>query len=102
LNLKKRDYSIEITNFKSNTLVYDPENFENFETLSMVLIDTNYNEDFFNLDKALWADQILNEEKTKAVICISEDEFVGKKMMVIFVDKYGNELKVVKTKKDFK
>ncbi len=102
LNLKKKDCSIEITNFKSNTLVYDPEDFENFETLSMVLIDTNYNEDFFNLAKVFWADEILNEEKTKAVIRIPEDEFVGKKMMVIFVDKYGNELKVVKTKKDFK
>lgn len=102
LNLKKKDYSIEITNFKSNTLVYDPEDFENFETLSMLLVDTNYNEDFFNLSKVFWADQILNEEKTKAIIRIPEDEFAGKKMMVIFVDKYGNELKVVKTKKDFK
>jgi site-specific DNA-methyltransferase (adenine-specific)/adenine-specific DNA-methyltransferase len=102
MNLKKRDYSIEITSFKSNTLVYDPEDFENFETLSMVLIDTNCNEDFFNLSKVFWADQILNEEKTKAIIRIPEDEFVGKKMMVIFVDKYGNELKVIKTKKDFK
>ncbi|MCJ7612241.1 MAG: site-specific DNA-methyltransferase [Candidatus Aminicenantes bacterium] len=102
MNLKKRDYSIEITSFKSNTLVYDPEDFENFETLSMVLIDTNCNEDFFNLSKVFWAEQILNEEKTKAIIRIPEDEFVGKKMMVIFVDKYGNELKVIKTKKDFK
>jgi DNA modification methylase len=102
LNLRKKDYSIEITNFKSNTLVYDPEDFENFETLSMVLIDTNYNEDFFSLSKVFWADQILNEEKTRAIIRIPEDEFIGKKMMVIFVDKYGNELKVVKTKKDFK
>jgi site-specific DNA-methyltransferase (adenine-specific)/adenine-specific DNA-methyltransferase len=102
LNLKKKECSIEITNFRSNTFVYDPEDFENFETLSMVLIDTNYNEDFFNLAKVFWADEILNEEKTKAVIRIPEDEFVGKKMMVIFVDKYGNELKVVKTKKDFK
>jgi hypothetical protein len=68
----------------------------------MVLIDTNYNEDFFNLSKVFWADQILNEEKTRAIIRITEDEFIGKKMMVIFVDKYGNELKVVKTKKDFR
>lgn len=102
LNARKKDYAIEISNFRSNTLVYDPEDFENFETLSMVLVDTNHNGDYFNLDKIFWADQILNEEKTKAVIRIQEDDFIGKKMMIIFMDKYGNELKVVKTKKDFK
>lgn len=101
-NAKKKDYSIEITHFKSNTLVYDPEDFENFETLSMVLVDTNYNEDWFNLDKVFWADKILNGEKTRAVIRMPEDDFIGKKMMVIFIDKYGNEYKVIKTKKDFK
>lgn len=101
-NTKKKDYSIEIKHFKSNTLVYDPEDFENFETLSMVLVDTNHNGDWFNLDKVFWADKILNEEKTRAVIRITEDDFTGKKMMVIFIDKYGNEYKVVKTKKDFK
>lgn len=101
-NAGKKDYSIEISHFKSNTLVYDPEDFENFETLSMVLVDTNHNDDYFNLDKVFWADQILNEEKTKAVIRISEEDFPGKRMMIIFMDKYGNELKVLKTKKDFK
>ena len=45
----KKDFVIEINEFKSNTLVYDPEDFENFETLSMVMIDTNYNDDYFNL-----------------------------------------------------
>ncbi|MDO9464029.1 MAG: site-specific DNA-methyltransferase [bacterium] len=101
-NAGKKDFSIEILEFKSNTLVYDPEDFENFETFSMALIDTDYNNDFFNLDKVFWANDVLNEEKTKAVIRIQEDDFAGKKMMAIFIDKYGNELKVVKTKKDFK
>ena len=101
-NAGKRDFSIEISIFKSNTLVYDPEDFENFETFSMVLVDTDYNDDYFNLDTAFWANEILNEEKTRAVIRIPEDDFPGKKMMVIFIDKYGNELKVIKTKEDFK
>ena len=98
----KKDFSIEISSFKSNTLVYDPEDFTNYETLSMVLVDTDYNGDFFNLEKVFWANDILNEEKTKAAIRIPEDDFLGKKMMIIFIDKYGNELKVVKTKRDFK
>jgi len=101
-NQKRKDFVIEITQFKSNTLVYDPEDFENFETFSMVLVDTNYNGEYFNLDKAFWADKILDEAKTKAVIRISQNEFNGKRMMIIFMDKYGNELKVLKSKGDFK
>ncbi|MDO9567568.1 MAG: site-specific DNA-methyltransferase [Candidatus Desulfaltia sp.] len=101
-NQDHKDFVIEITQFKSNTLVYDPEDFENFETLSMVLIDTNYNGGYFNLDNAFWADKILDDAKTKAVIRIPQNEFAGKKMLVIFMDKYGNELKVLKSKGDFK
>jgi site-specific DNA-methyltransferase (adenine-specific)/adenine-specific DNA-methyltransferase len=98
----KKDLIIEISSFKSNTLVYDPEDFGNFETFSMVLVDTDYNEDYFNLGKVFWAGDVVNEERNKAVIRIPEDEFIGKKMMIIFIDTYGNELKVVKMKKDFK
>ena len=101
-NAGKKYFSIEILSFKSNTMVYDPEDFENFETLSMVLVDTDYNDDYFNLDKVFWATDIVNEDHSKAVVRIPEDEFIGKKVMVIFIDKYGNELKVVKMKKDFK
>lgn len=97
----QQDFVIEITEFKSNTLVYDPEDFENFETLSMVLVDTNYNDDYFNLDHVFWADKIVDKEKNNAIIRIAETEFTGDKMMVIFMDKYGNELKVIKTKADF-
>lgn len=100
-NVGKSDWVIEISSFKSNTLVYDPDDFENFETLSMILVDVNYNEDYFNLSHVYWADDIVNEERDKAVVRIPEDEFCGDKMMVIFIDKYGNELKVVKNKEDF-
>ncbi len=101
-NAGKIDFSIEVSGFRSNTLVYDPEDFENFETLSMILVDTDYNDDYFNLGKVFWGSEIANEERDLAVIRIPEDDFTGRKMMVIFIDKYGNELKVVKTKRDFK
>jgi len=101
-NADKKDFAIEISSFKSNTLVYDPEDFENFETFSMVLVDTDYNDEYFNLNKVFWASDILNEEHSRAVIRISEADFTRGKMMLIFIDKYGNELKVVKEKKDFR
>ncbi|MCX6170943.1 MAG: site-specific DNA-methyltransferase [Ignavibacteriales bacterium] len=97
----KKDFVIEINEFKSNTLVYDPEDFENFETLSMVMLDTNYNDDYFNLSQVFWSDKITAVNKTKAEIRIPQDSFTGNKMMVIYLDKYGNELKIVKTQKDF-
>ncbi len=101
-NSGKKDFCIEISSFKSNTLVYDPEDFEDFETLSMILVDTDYNDDYFNLDKVFWAGDILNEDRDLAVSRIPEADFTGRQMMVIFIDKYGNELKVIKSKKDFK
>jgi len=100
-NFGKKDFSIEISEFRSNTLIYDPEDFKNFETFSMVLVDTSFNGDFFNLEKVFWANKVINAAKTEAVIRISEEDFTGEKMMIIFIDKYGNELKTTKTKEDF-
>jgi site-specific DNA-methyltransferase (adenine-specific)/adenine-specific DNA-methyltransferase len=100
-NASDKDYVIEITEFKSNTLAYDPEDFENFETFSMVMVDTNYNGEYFHLNEVFWADKILDTEAGKAIVRIPEKSFTGEKMMIIFMDKYGNELKVTRTKKDF-
>ncbi len=100
-NASDKDYIIEITEFKSNTLAHDPEDFENFETFSMVMVDTNYNSEYFQLNEVFWADKILDTEVEKAIVRIPEKSFTGDKMMIIFMDKYGNELKVIRTKKDF-
>ena len=53
------------------------------------------------LSQVFWADKIISEDKSKAEIRLPQDTFTGKKMMVIYLDKYGNELKIVKTQKDF-
>lgn len=101
-NVDDNDYVIEMKEFKSDTLAYDPEEFDNFETFSMVMVDTDYNEEYFNLSKVFWADDVVDEEEEKAIIRIKEDEFHGEKMMVIYMDKYGNELKIKVNKTDFK
>ena len=102
-NQKKIDYVIKINKFLSNTLVYDPHDFKNFETLSMVMVDVDYNTKtkIFDLDNVYWANDIVNDKQTKAEIRISEDDFMGQAMMIIYMDKYGNEYKITKTKKDF-
>ena len=98
---KHIDFIIDIKTFKSNTLVYDPDDFHNFETLSMVMIDVNYNDLFFNLTHIFWSDAVLNADRSNAVITIPDSDFQADKMMIIFMDKYGNELKLVKQRKDF-
>ncbi len=101
-NASETDYIIEIKSFRSNTLAYDPEDFENFETYSMVMIDNNYNDDYFNLYQVFWADKTLLEKEDRAIVRVPEKDFIGEKLMIIFMDKYGNELKIIKTKKEFK
>jgi hypothetical protein len=100
----KKEFVIDIAEFRSNTLAYDPEEFKNFETLSMVMVDVDYNEkkQIFDLDKVYWSDKIVNADQTKAEIRIPAEEFTGKVMMIIYMDKYGNEYKVVKRKDNFK
>jgi site-specific DNA-methyltransferase (adenine-specific)/adenine-specific DNA-methyltransferase len=119
LNQKQKDYVIRIKEFKSGTLLSSPEDFHNFETLSMVLIDYDFDGKVFDLDQAFWAEDLVNAElKRKGIVAnarfeerakecdnldirIPEDK-VTEKMMVIFIDKYGNEKKQVLSKKDFK
>ena len=101
-NQKTRDYVIRLSDFRSNTLASDPEDFAPFETFSMVLIDADYDGETFNLSRVFWADDILNEGRTEAVVRLAEDAVPGETIMVIFMDKYGNELKVCRKCSDFK
>jgi DNA modification methylase len=119
LNQKQKDYVIRIREFKSDTLLSSPEDFHNFETLSMVLIDYDFDGKIFDLDQVFWAEDLVNAElkrkgisstarfEERAKVCdnldirIPEDK-VTNKMMVVFIDKYGNEKKQVLSKKDFR
>jgi len=119
LNHKQRDYVIRIREFKSDTLLSNPEDFQNFETLSMVLVDYDFDGKVFDMDQVFWAEDLITVElKRKGVssnarleervkdcehleIRIPEDRATDN-MMVIFIDKYGNEKKQVIKKKDFR
>jgi len=114
-----KQYVIHITEFRSKTLATDPEDFENFETFSMAMVDTNYNGEVFRLSHVFWADKLITEElkrlkakETEAQqgfksceqlsVRLAEKEFDGDKMMIILCDRYGNEKKLVVTKRDFR
>ena len=101
-----REFDLEITEFRAQTLATDPEDFRNFETFSMAMADLDYDGDVFRLGRVFWAEDLLKEvgglEKAERLtLRIPEEEFTGERMMVILCDRYGNEKTLVLAKGDF-
>jgi DNA methylase len=81
-----------IKTFKSEAVVREPLRKKgNRETLSMVMLDYDYNGDVFDLDAVFFADPI---EKAGWEIRFPV-ESVGEQVMAVFIDIYGNEAKEV-------
>lgn len=117
----KEDFVIRLTDFRSNTLASSPEDFQRFETLSMALVNYDFDEsrNIFSLDTVHWSEALVTAElkrlenkisggfTERAAACEHLDiripeEKATDKMMVILVDKYGNEKRYKLTRKDFK
>ncbi len=91
---------IKIDTFKSDAIVREPfKKKKNLETLSMVMIDYDYDEKgkVFDLDDVYYATAI-EKEGWKVRFPISN---LGKKIMAVFLDIYGNEAKILIDAKDF-
>lgn len=85
---------IKIKTFKSEAVVREPMRKKgNLETLSMVMIDYDFNKksQVFDLDDVFYADAI---EKANWELHLPVDS-IGGKMMAVFIDIYGNEARVV-------
>lgn len=100
------DYTLEISEFRAQTLATDPEDFQNFETLSMAMVDPDYNGEVFRLGHVFWGDDVIAAagglaEAKKLELRIPDQEFTGKQMMIILCDRYGNEKSLLLKKKDF-
>jgi hypothetical protein len=79
---------LRIKTFKSDAVVRDMLRKKgNRETLSMVMLDYNYEADIFDLDAVFYADAI---EKAGWEIRFPV-ESLGMQVMAVFVDIYGNE-----------
>ena len=110
---KGGEYHITIKKFLSDFSEEETErDMENFESLAMVLIDKNFDGETFDMDTYYFAEDLLLKKKKKAD---EEDENenikeelkhinrillppipkkeCGKKLMIIYVDIYGNEFK---------
>lgn len=109
---KNGEYHITIKKFLSDFSEEDTErDMENFESLAMVLIDKNFDGETFDMDTYYFAEDLLPKKKKKKDDDESEDikeelrrnnqislppipkKECGKRLMVIYVDIYGNEFK---------
>jgi site-specific DNA-methyltransferase (adenine-specific)/adenine-specific DNA-methyltransferase len=96
---EKTKYCIEIEDFEPIQLGAKIVEFKDAkaEALAMVMIDLDYDGKTFSLDEYYFSDQIA---KSDYKITIKGE--LGEKIMVIYLDIFGNEKKEVLNKKDFK
>lgn len=88
---------IKIKTFKSEAMLKGASQLENRESLSMVMVDFDYNGEVFNLDKVYYASEI---EKNGWKVFLPKESF-KERIMIIYLDIYGNEYREVKTLQDF-
>lgn len=89
---------IEIKRFEPIQITKKPIDFSDMEALSMVMIDRDYDGEFFNLTDHFFRDKI---KKEGFKVKIPYDG-IGERLMVIYLDVLGNEKREVLTLKDFK
>ncbi len=85
---------IKIKTFKSEAVVREPmQKKGNLETLSMVMLDYDFDEEsqVFDLDAVFYADAL---EKASWTLNFPLDA-IGEKIMAVLIDIYGNEARVV-------
>lgn len=88
---------IKIKTFKSEAMLKGASQLGNRESLSMVMVDFDYNGEVFNLEKVYYASEI---EKNGWKVLLPKENFKDR-IMIIYLDIYGNEYREVKTLQDF-
>ncbi|PIZ26587.1 MAG: site-specific DNA-methyltransferase, partial [Chloroflexi bacterium CG_4_10_14_0_8_um_filter_46_9] len=92
-----RDAVIKIKKFESNIISKKPLHYENMETLSMVMVDYDYDGKVFNFDDVFYAEDL---KKQDYEIRFDSNKLDGQ-MMLIYIDIFGNEKREVKSLRDF-
>jgi len=106
MDKSNKEAVIKIRNFKSNIFTKKPLKFENRETLSMVMIDYDYNGKVFDFDDVFYAEDLKKNDwemrfDLSAVAQAGADK-IASQMMIIYIDIFGNEKREVKKLKDFR
>jgi len=89
VNVEKIPEGFRLKHFSTGILNQDKERYEGLKGLSMILVDKNYHGEAFNLDQALYKNEITDEGIIKI-------EGLTKDSHLIAIDKHGNESKIIK------
>jgi len=96
-NQKTKECVIKIERFESKVISRKPLEFDNLETLSMVMLDCDFNGEVFDLDGVFYAEDL---KKNDYEVRFAEDK-IKKQIMVIYIDIFGNEKREIKTLSEF-
>jgi site-specific DNA-methyltransferase (adenine-specific)/adenine-specific DNA-methyltransferase len=97
LGKSSKECVIKIEKFESKVISRKPFEFANLETLSMVMLDYDFDGEVFDLDEVFYAEEL---KKNGYEVRFAEDKVKGQ-IMVIYIDLFGNEKREVKTLGDF-
>lgn len=97
LGTRTNDCVIKIETFESKIMSSKPIEFTNLETLSMIMLDYDFNGEVFDMDDAFYAHDL---KKQNYEVRFDEDKIKGK-IMIIYLDIFGNEKREVKSLSDF-
>ncbi|OGW56322.1 MAG: hypothetical protein A2Z09_02170 [Nitrospirae bacterium RBG_16_43_8] len=98
LNQKTKDCVIKIEKFESKVISRKLVEFANLETLSMVMLDYDFDGEVFDLDEVFYAEDL---KKNGYEVRFAEDKVKGI-IMIIYIDIFGNEKREVRKLDDFK
>ena len=97
LVISNKDIVIKLNSFKcaeSNLeKTNDEKKLNDFDLLSAVFVDKNYNSSEFIMTDFFFYDDIKNDDNTFSIIIPAKN--VGKKIMVVYTDIYGNDFSEV-------
>jgi len=92
-----RNAVVKIKEFESNIISKKPLRYGNMETLSMVMVDYDYDGKVFNFDEVFYAEDL---KKQDYEVRFDSNKLDGQ-MMLIYIDIFGNERREVKKLSDF-
>jgi len=98
MDKSNKEAVIKIRKFKSNILSKKPLKFENRETLSMIMVDYDYDGEVFDFDDVFYAEDL---KKNEWKVRFNVDKIDGQ-IMIIYVDIFGNEKREVKKMTGFR
>ncbi|MGC4045054.1 MAG: site-specific DNA-methyltransferase [Armatimonas sp.] len=88
---------IQITQFQSHAKIRGEDEQGGMESLSMLMLDFDYDGEVFDFDAVFYAHQLANTDWTARF----PEENIGNKMMAVLIDIHGNEAQEVISREQF-